>query len=137
MSEMRMLDIQDGMNSRKHRMWSRYQLALKMDVKSIRKMASGMCSEIPPPRWSHSFDKTPRHFDRYSLFEKLEGVAKIQRYAKQQNPTKDLCRDDKGALMRTGNKSGGVGRLHEPAHILEERALHIDNTFRLSLLVSI
>lgn len=48
-----------------------------MDVTCIRKMASGMCSEIPLPGWSQSSDKTPRHFDWYSLFEKLEGVAKI------------------------------------------------------------
>jgi len=64
MSEMRMLDISDGMDSRKHRMWSRYDLALKMDVKCIKKMASGMCSEILLPRLSQDFDKTPRHLDR-------------------------------------------------------------------------
>lgn len=119
------------MDSRKHRMWSRYHLALKMDVKCIRKIASEMCSEILLPRMSQGFAKTPRYPERYSTIWTTSKSFRDLELWKQQNSTSGLSKDNKGALMWTGDSPAVLEHPHEPAHTLKEMALYTYNTFRL------
>lgn len=110
------------MDPKKHRMWLRYHLGLKMDRECIRKVEPEIYSDMLRPRLSQCCDKSQDILTDI-LFEEHHRIVELYRDMNI-DLTRSLSRDEKGAQMRKGNKFGDMRYLHELACVQEEMPVY-------------